>query len=210
MHLKHCQRPLLCVVADLESKLPEGHKLPTKMLALMKLLEAEGPGFAQKELITLTGACHPAPKCKHLCSRPSCSDGSTPPLDSCACQTSLVGRASRACETLNAIVLLTRLMRVCMGPGGQDKDLIYQAHTGTTVLDALRCVPLGTAPRHLPYSVRIALPLSRECAQAAGVEHSWGPIRTGFANRRALPGILACSLLVSARRPARQRSPANA
>ncbi len=41
-------------VADLESKAPEG--LPTKMLALMKLIEAEGPVFAAKELITVTGA----------------------------------------------------------------------------------------------------------------------------------------------------------
>jgi hypothetical protein len=24
-------------------------------------------------------------------------------------------------------------------PGGEDKDLIFQAHTGTTVLDTLRC-----------------------------------------------------------------------
>ncbi|KAK9845507.1 hypothetical protein WJX81_008164 [Elliptochloris bilobata] len=64
------------LIKHLESRLPEGQKLPTKMLALMKLLEAEGPGFAKKELITLTG--------------------------------------------------------------GQDKDLIYQAHTGTTVLDTLR------------------------------------------------------------------------
>lgn len=46
---------------------------------------------------------------------------------------------------------------VCMGPGGQDKDLIYQAHTGTTVLDALRCVPLGTAPRHPPHSTPAAV-----------------------------------------------------
>ena len=28
---------------------------------------------------------------------------------------------------------------MCEPPGGEDKDLIFQAHTGTTVLDTLRC-----------------------------------------------------------------------
>ena len=63
--------------ADLESKLPEGQKLPTRMLALMKLLEAEGPAFAQKELITLTGARRLGAECMCLCFE-TCAFGDGP------------------------------------------------------------------------------------------------------------------------------------
>ena len=52
-------KPKQCWLADLESKLPEGQQLPTKMLALMKLLESEGPVFANKELITIAGPPYP-------------------------------------------------------------------------------------------------------------------------------------------------------
>ena len=38
--------------ADLEA---EGHKLPTQMLSLMKLLEKEGPRFSDRLLVTVRG-----------------------------------------------------------------------------------------------------------------------------------------------------------
>lgn len=175
MHLERCQQLPLCNVADLESKLPEGHKLPTKMLALMKLLEAEGPAFAQKELITLTGACHLASACQCMRLRSLAMMMARQMLDSCACQTTLVARTSMACATLNLNTLVTRIKAgIRMGPGGQDKDLIYQAHTGTTVLDALRCAPLGVAPQHLHSTVDAVLSIS-----AASLHGPLGVIQLG-------------------------------
>ncbi len=45
--------PTLCTPTDLTDA---GHRMPTQMLALMQLLEKEGPVFSDRLLVTIRGA----------------------------------------------------------------------------------------------------------------------------------------------------------
>ena len=60
-----------------------------------------------------------------------------------------------------------------MGPGGQDKDLIYQAHVGTTVLDALRCAPPSTGPPRVHQTQCSAAAMRRSVDGQLGREQDW-------------------------------------